>query len=169
MTRVRFAMHRRVTLAPPATTAGDGERLLFEQEGHYLLVADGGQIVGVACACDLGRSMPDTALSSCMRTLSRGIGDGASLDEAARAMSDQGAECLPVFSSDGRLVGILTGEQLRRCGVASDALPANPLCRSCYRARHVETPPREDGAGCRCRVASPASDAVAAFGSGPPR
>lgn len=106
--QVRDVMNQSVPTASPAVTAAETQRLLDCDGSHCVLIVDHGNVVGIACASDLVGVSGDATASSWMHAPVLGICERASLDEAARFMTDTGLGCLPVFWNNGGLLGLVT-------------------------------------------------------------
>lgn len=95
---------------------------------HHLLVVDQGKLVGIISDRDLLKAVSPYVgtLSETTRdlaTLSKRahqimsrhpvtIGPGSTVQEAARLMIKRGVSCLPVLTSDGMLLGVITWKDL---------------------------------------------------------
>ena len=122
---VREVMSLAFPIAPSSLGVGEAKSLLEREGGKYLLVVDSvsdgddrddgahdDEVIGIVGVSDLERADNAAALSSCMRTPVLGICERATIDEAARLMSETGLGCLPVFWPDGRLLGVVTRNEI---------------------------------------------------------
>ncbi|HZS37398.1 MAG TPA: CBS domain-containing protein [Polyangia bacterium] len=83
---------------------------------HRLLVLKKGALVGMACGCDLrSGATAGATVAEVMAAEVFAIGSGASLGEAAAAMSALGVGALPVVCGPW-LVGLITRGDLARAG-----------------------------------------------------
>jgi CBS domain-containing protein len=113
----------RMTRAPALVTvascleAASAAELARARGVHHLPVVDDGKLVGIACEGDLGKAQPGETVAQRMRTEVFAIRPMATLGEAATAMQALGIDCL-VIVSDGLILGIITGDDLRRSGAS---------------------------------------------------
>lgn len=123
MTRRVFTVQREESLM--------GMHNLFRKGNfHHLLVVDDGQLIGVLSDRDVLQAVSpflDTpteahrdvqTLARRARTLIKRapvtVEKGASIEEAAALLLDEGVSCLPVLSPDGAIEGIVTSRDILR-------------------------------------------------------
>lgn len=99
----------------PEMTVDDATARAAAHGVHHVLVTEGGQLIGVVCACDLGRHRADEPVTACMSPQVFAVDAAASLAEAAGAMQELGVGCLPVLEHE-RLVGLITETELVAAG-----------------------------------------------------
>jgi acetoin utilization protein AcuB len=109
------AVRALVTVGPEAR-AGSVARLAELEGVHRILVLERGRLIGVVCGCDLDAADPDEPVCDVMASEVFAIDQGASLGEAAAAMSALDIGCLPVLRGSW-LAGILTRGDLERLGL----------------------------------------------------
>jgi hypothetical protein len=108
----------RMTCAPalvtvaPETMWREAEARAAEANVHHLLVMSGERLVGVTCACEVGRHPPDEPVRAALGPTVFAVEVDATLGEAAAAMVRLGLGCLPVLDH-GALVGVITSSDLR--------------------------------------------------------
>jgi CBS-domain-containing membrane protein len=116
---------------------------------HHGLVVELGRVSGVICRCDLDVARLDQTIASCMKRRFVSIEDAASPLDAVNLMQRWGIGLLPVFASEGHVVGVVTRRDLRERGY----LPGRrgfDRCASCG-AAHSLTPQRDEATPVFCR------------------
>ena len=113
MQQIKDVMSRDVKIVSPDTTIREAAQQMRDGDFGMLPVAENDRMVGAisdrdiairAIADDRG---PDTAVRDVMTTGICWAFDDASVDEAARIMSERQVRRLPVVNHDKRLVGIV--------------------------------------------------------------
>src|SRR5262249_54485938 len=110
---------------------------------HHLPVLHRGALVGEICGCDLRAAPARDAVARHMRRDVYAISIGATLTEAAGAMSRLGIGSLFVFAGP-KLAGILTRSDLRRVGAPEEAI-GGARCVACGSGHGVRPDPLHDG------------------------
>jgi CBS domain-containing protein len=88
-------------------------------------VVDGeGRPIGAVREVDLLRSAPGSTVADAMSRVAMAVGEGASVGRAARVLSAERAEVLPVVGAGGTLVGVLTAHDVLAWMAAQDGLLA---------------------------------------------
>jgi len=155
--RVGELMHRTDETVHPDHALDEAAARMERLGQPYLPVADGDEIVGVIAADDLGdaaglaggekralqvRDRMSTAFAFCYES------DDVETARAAVAGRDDAVLC--VTDSEGRLVGVVSREEIAAAG------PGAPAARAPPRERRVSTPGRaRPGAGGRPRGYEP--------------
>lgn len=110
--QVLQVMNSVVPVAPPSTSVDEAHRILEQHSSRYLLIVESDEVVGIVGPSDLAAGGREAPVSSCMRAPVLGICERASVDEAARLMHETGLGCLPAFAADGRLLGVVTRNEV---------------------------------------------------------
>jgi predicted transcriptional regulator len=165
MTTVREIMSGLPICVDPRATVQDAVELAERQEVRHLVVMKGGDLVGVACLCDLEPALPDDAIHYWMSSPVVAISSGSSLAEAADALKSYSIGCLPVVES-GTVVGILTRTDLLSAGMLHEELAH--ACEACGDRRHVREMPGSCGVLLchRCRDRTGPADEDEELGAG---
>lgn len=111
------------------TSCGEADERARAAGVHHVVVVREGILVGITCLCRLDRAHRWQPISDVLTRDVLALDVGATLGEAAAAMSTLGIGCLPVLDR-GVVAGVLTRGDLRRLGVPESALGAR-LCASC--------------------------------------
>lgn len=140
------ARHPACTIEPTAT-AREAAQLMAEQHVGSLVVAEGGVPLGMVTDRDValhvlgdGLAPEATTVADCMSSPAVTIGAEASLYEAGRLLRRFGIRRLPVVDGGGKLLGVVTaddlllllGDQMHdaataiRRGLANEASPQQP-------------------------------------------
>lgn len=136
----REAMTRTVVRVTPETRVRDAQREAAQGGAQYLLVFDGGSLVGTACLCAIQDAPAETLVADRMKRVVGEIPAGAPVGEAAAIMLARSLSCLAVVEG-GAFVGVLTRDDLRRAGVPEEALNRR-RCAACGSSEHVRADPR---------------------------
>jgi hypothetical protein len=127
----------------PDDSIDDAEGRARAAHVHHLPVLHGGVLVGQICGCDLRSAPSRDHVAKYMQRDVFAIGIGATLTEAAGAMSRLGIGSLFVFDGP-RLAGILTRSDLRRVGAPDEAIDGT-RCVSCGSGHGVRPDAQHDG------------------------
>jgi predicted transcriptional regulator len=131
-----------VTVAPE-DTIDEADMRARAAHVHHLPVLRMGALVGEICGCDLRAAPARDAVARHMRRDVFAISIGATLTEAAGAMSRLGIGSLFVFSGP-KLAGILTRSDLRRVGAPDEAIDG-ARCVACGSGHGVRPDSLHDG------------------------
>jgi CBS domain-containing protein len=112
---------------------------------HLPVVDDGGEPLGVLCACDLHAVRDDEEVVDCMSAPPVTIDANASLPDAAQMLCALDIGALLVLEGP-RLLGIVTRGDFRRAGLLSDL--DFPRCGICHGRHHVRIDPHTGAAVC---------------------
>jgi CBS domain-containing protein len=116
--RIADIMSDNVDIVSPSDPVDLAEELMKRQQIHHVVVVENGAVVGVVSACDLERCSPDVAARAVMSTAVATVSPDTTIRDAANLLRGRSIGCLPVVSA-GRLVGIVTGSDLRARGAAT--------------------------------------------------
>jgi CBS domain len=142
---------------PPELGIAAADRLAYAHSVHHLLVMVGGELVGVACRCDLGiGSDGAAAVRDVMARDVYAIHARATLGEAFAAMADLNIGCLPVVES-GFVVGVLSRRDLITVGAPAEWFGMR-VCRTCGSRRRVTADPHTGADACARCIAEPEPD-----------
>jgi predicted transcriptional regulator len=136
MRRLVDSMSHPVLTVLPETTVRDALALAGQWQVRHVVVVQSGDLVGVACLCDLEDALPYDFVGAWMSRPAIAAGPHHSVEDAAQLMGRHAIGCLPVVQ-EGCVVGIVTRADLRRDHVEVE-LAAN-RCDSCGSSRHVQT------------------------------
>jgi acetoin utilization protein AcuB len=114
--RISDIMTKNVFTTPPALDADDALARMRRRRVHHLVVADGGQIVGIVSERDLGGPRGASVrrgqtVANLMTANTVTATPETTVRQAANLMRGRGIGCLPVLE-DGALVGIVTTTDL---------------------------------------------------------
>ena len=124
-----------VTVSPHAPVARALDTATVA-EARHLVVADGEEVIGVVCRCDLQPPVaPGETVRDRMSGVPWAIDQAASLGEALTVMREEHIGMLLVVRGD-ELAGVLTRGDLRRAGAPEELLGADH-CVSCGSAHGV--------------------------------
>lgn len=124
-------MHSDAVAVTPATTLLESRRLLKEHKLGRLPVVDrSGAVVGILSATDIKAILPaqstgldmleafdvlsETKAGEVMTSPAVTIGGRSTMTQAAMLMIEKGVTCLPVVDESGRLIGMLTQDDVFR-------------------------------------------------------
>jgi stage IV sporulation protein FB len=114
------------TLEPDATLGDAADVLLRTHQHDFPVVDPGGRLQGILIRDDLvaglKRSGPGTPVVTAMRTDLIAVPRNTSLTEAFRTMQTSRSSVLPVHDETGRLVGLLTPENVGEMVIIHGAL-----------------------------------------------
>ena len=103
-------------LSSESTVAGAIETLLRTSQHEFPVVDGAGRVLGMLTRDDMIRALqtlgPDTRVKDVMRHDVPVVAQDASLEDAFETMQESDSPALPVVDSRGRLVGILTVENV---------------------------------------------------------
>lgn len=124
--RVQECMTTEVFRCRPDTPMEEAARLMWEHDCGVLPVVDADEhVIGMVTDRDLcmgaytrGTSLHDARVESAMSRTVHGCRPTDTLDEAIRALADHGVRRVPVLDERGKLVGILSMNDLFRRVVA---------------------------------------------------
>lgn len=146
--RIGDIMSRRLVTATADTTMREVKTILRDRRISGLPVLDGGNLAGIVSIEDLIRSLEENDLdapaSQYMTTLVHTIGEREPAVRALNVFARLGVGRLPVVDDEGRLVGIMTPDDITR-GVLralEKAYHEEEIRR--YRARHIFDDIRSD-------------------------
>jgi CBS domain-containing protein len=118
--RVAQMMTRSVPLIAPNMTLAAAARLMRAQGVDGLPVGEEGKLVGIVTARDItlrgvaeGASVHHATVGEVMSIEVVACGDHLPVEQAARLMSEHGVRHLPVLNGQGRLVGMLSPDNLQ--------------------------------------------------------
>jgi CBS domain-containing protein len=118
--RVGHIMTKSVPLIPPDMTLAAAARLMRARGVDGLPVGEAGRLIGIVTARDItmrgvaeGTSVNHTTVGEIMSIEVVTCGDHELVEQAARLMSEHGIGHLPVLNGQGRLVGMLSPENLQ--------------------------------------------------------
>jgi CBS-domain-containing membrane protein len=149
MKQIRDLMSERLVTLNERIAVPRALAQLKAEKVHHALVVELGGVAGVVCRCDLELARTDATVSTCMKRHFVFIEDRASPSDAVHLMQRWGVGLLPVFASDGHVVGVVTRRDLRESGY----LPGRrgfDRCASCG-STHSLTPQRDDTTPVFCR------------------
>lgn len=133
---VREAMCRFPTIVSPLLPCREALEISRTSSAHFLLVVHGEQLVGVARACDLRKSLAEREVQRSLRVPIVTIGLDDSLVLARRMLTQSAGGCLVVVDRAGDLKGVLTCEDLNR--VRGFARPSSrACCEHCGNVQHL--------------------------------
>ena len=114
---------------------------------RYLLVELTDGVVGATCLHHLASASAGSRVADCVCDPSwlGPLEPQLSLSDAAGIMGGRAFRCLPVVAN-GHMLGVVTGGDLRRAGVAKE--DATPVCASCGIRFHVHSKPGSPVAFC---------------------
>jgi CBS domain-containing protein len=114
----RIGRHEVASEAPTTTVLAVARRMAEEDVG-YVVVVDGARPVGIFTDRDLvlrvvaeGKDPATTSLSDVMSAPLHVLPEGADRHEAAARLRERQVRRLPLVDGDGRLVGLVTVEDL---------------------------------------------------------
>jgi CBS domain-containing protein len=105
---------------------------------HHLLVIDEGQLIGIACLCDMETAPTTRRVGALGRTSIVFVNSSATAEAAAQMMADYGVGCLPVLDPNGGVAGIVSRKDLRNAGFLAGELGVD-LCAACGTGHHLRT------------------------------
>lgn len=113
MMLVKDIMSKNPITVTPGTTVLDAEKLMSLNRIGRLIVVEDGEVVGLVSDGDLVVEQELNApIKRFMKTDIITIGLGATVQEAARHLSDHEIGGLPVLDEEGNLVGIVTADDI---------------------------------------------------------
>lgn len=124
------AMVRDFRALTPDSVVEDAVRLLIETTQHEFPVVDGGgRLRGVLTRDDMIKALrdsgPDTPVLQVMRTDIPGVSHRQCLDDAMRAMQEQRLPAVAVLDPAGRVVGLITPENVGELMMVLAARPGS--------------------------------------------
>lgn len=124
---VSSAMVTEFTALPPAATLSDAiEALLSTAQHEFPVVDEQGRVIGLLTRDDLiaglQRTGPDTPVTRVMRRDIPGVSPQSPLDEAFELMQQSESPILAVTDEYGRLVGLITPENVGKMVMIHGAL-----------------------------------------------
>lgn len=126
------------------TLVRDAEAIAAAHEVHHLPVIDiYGDLTGIVCRCDLREAEESAIVAACASSPVITVSMDIPISVAADLMRQHGVGSLPVISSGGYLLGIVTRRDLRRAGVLGrergvDACAACGSTHALSRREHPE-------------------------------
>jgi stage IV sporulation protein FB len=125
------AMITRFSSLSPTSRVEDAVQCLIRTTQHEFPVVDGaGRLRGVLTRDDMIRALrdrgPDTPVIEVMRADIPVIGQRQSLEEALTLLREQGLPAIGVVDGIGRLVGLVTPENVGEMMMVQTALPGRP-------------------------------------------
>jgi CBS domain-containing protein len=137
LARVSEIMTAPVKAVDPLATVARAEALAERGDFCHVPIAwEDGELVGIACLCDLWPARPHELVIQHMHVPVITISASETVLRAADLMRDRNVGCLPVLDERRRLCGIVTEGDLMRAGaIGVDQLP--PSCLSCGSRHHV--------------------------------
>lgn len=100
-----------VVVVPSMSIAG-ARKLLARNSIHHLPVVEQGRLVGILSAADVAHAAPTASVADAMQAEPISVPAGATLREAAAILATGMFHSLPVITSDGVVVGIITTSDL---------------------------------------------------------
>jgi CBS domain-containing protein len=137
LARVSEIMTAPVVSADPLMTVGRAIALA-ERHGfcHVPVAWEDGELVGIACVCDLWPAKAHELIIQHMKVPVVTIGSRDTVLRAAEVVRERNVGCLPVLDERRRLCGIVTEGDLMRVGaIGVDHLPL--ACMTCGSRHHV--------------------------------
>ncbi len=124
------AVTRFETLSPASTIEDAVERLLRTSQHDFPIVDGAGRMRGVVTRTDMIRALreqgPDTPVLDVMRRDIPVLADGQPLEEALRIMQSGGLPAVGIVDPDGRLLGLVTPENVGELMMVQAAHPPGP-------------------------------------------
>lgn len=133
---VSDAMSRDVVAVSPGTAIVDAVSVASDHGIEYLPVLDGGKVLGILAASELGHSPLDVQSAGQMHTPAASIVASATLEQSLLEMNARDVSCLLVMEGE-RLVGIVTRGDLLRAGLSEEQVVGDRRCSACGTYRHV--------------------------------
>lgn len=125
----------------PTTSVADAWLVAQKNGIGHLPVLEGGRLVGLIGAADLGGSPTTTPVAELMNKEVVTISPEDAALDAAALMRERKVGSLPVIVAD-EIVGIVTHGDLLRAGLPEETVIGEMRCVACGSYRHVRLEPR---------------------------
>jgi CBS domain-containing protein len=122
----------------PITPVREAEALALHFRVHHLPVIDAdGDLVGMVCLCDIRDAPASGLVADCVSSPVVTATIATTLSDAAGMMREHGVGCLPIVSSGGHLIGVVTRRDLREVGIFSRERGVDS-CQACGSTHSLE-------------------------------
>ena len=137
LARVSEIMTAPVKAVDPLATVARAEALAARHHFNHVPIAwEDGELVGIACLCDLWPARPHELVIQHMHVPVVTVQSTDTVLRASDLMRERNLGCLPVLDERRLLCGIVTeGDLMRVSAIGIDQLP--PSCLSCGSRHHV--------------------------------